>query len=168
MENSPKSKIPNIEKIISAGALLIMTIITVDQVFNRYVLENSLDWSEELARYLFIWSVYVGCSYATYKDRHLEVTILRTVCNGKFARPLTLFSLFCTFAFCALVTIVGVKFILFLASTGQNTPALEISAYWVYLCMPVGFGFMGLRVLERMWWIITGQIDPTNVDIIKE
>ncbi|CAG36240.1 TRAP transporter small permease [Desulfotalea psychrophila] len=164
----PKSKIPNIEMLISSGALVVMTVITVVQVFNRYVLQNSLDWSEELARYLFIWAVYVGCSYAVYKDRHLEVTILRTICNGKFARSLTLLSLTLNLLFCIFVTVVGIKFVLFLASTGQKTPALEISAYWVYLSMPFGFGMMGLRVIERIWWIMTGKIDPTAVDIIKE
>lgn len=165
MKSTPKSIFPSIEMVIASVSLLMMTGITVVQVFNRYVLQSSLDWSEELARYLFIWSVYVGCSYATQMDRHLEVTILRTVFGGKFSRPITILASILTFAFCIFATVLGIKFVIFLAGTGQKTPALEVSAYWVYLCMPVGLGFMGLRTLERLYWILTGKINPTEIEI---
>ncbi len=165
MKGSPKSMIPSIEMVIASVSLLMMTGITAVQVFNRYVLQSSLDWSEELARYLFIWAVYVGCSYATQMDRHLEVTIVRTLFKGKFARPVTILASVFTLAFCIFATVMGVKFVIFLASTGQKTPALEIHAYWVYLCMPVGLGFMGLRTIERLWWLITGKIDAAEVEI---
>ncbi len=164
-KDSPKSVIPSVEMVIASVSLVMMTGITAVQVFNRYVLQSSLDWSEELARYLFIWSVYVGCSYATQMDRHLEVTIIRTVFKGRFARPVTILASLCTLAFCIFATVLGVKFLVFLAGTGQKTPALEISAYWVYLCMPVGLGFMALRTFERMWWIITGKIDAAEIEI---
>lgn len=165
MKSTPKSMIPDVEMVIASVSLVMMAGITAVQVFNRYVLQSSLDWSEELARYLFIWAVYVGCSYATQMDRHLEVTILRTVFKGRFARPLSILASLITVFFCAFATILGVKFVIFLAGTGQKTPALEVSAYWVYLCMPVGLGFMGLRTLERLWWLITGKINPAEIEI---
>jgi C4-dicarboxylate transporter DctQ subunit len=165
MKSTPKSMIPSVEMVIASVSLVMMAGITAIQVFNRYVLQSSLDWSEELARYLFIWAVYVGCSYATQMDRHLEVTILRTVFKGKFARPITILASLITVFFCVFSTILGIKFVIFLAGTGQKTPALEISAYWVYLCMPVGLGFMGLRTLERLWWLITGKINPAEIEI---
>ena len=43
------------EEIFSSLSLAAMTLLIAVQVFQRYVLQNSLDWSEELARYLFIW-----------------------------------------------------------------------------------------------------------------
>ncbi|WP_028584553.1 TRAP transporter small permease [Desulfogranum mediterraneum] len=164
MRTPPKSSIPSVEKLISSLALVMMTGITAIQVFNRYVLQNSLDWSEEMARYLFIWAVYVGCSYATQADRHLEVTVIRNIFGARLARFATICASLCTIAFCLFVTVLGVKFVIFLASTGQKTPALEIQAYWVYLCMPVGMGFMTIRTIERLWWVITGKIDPAPLD----
>lgn len=165
MKDTPKSMIPSVEMVIASVSLVMMTGITAVQVFNRYVLQSSLDWSEELARYLFIWAVYVGCSYATQMDRHLEVTIIRTLFKGKLARPVTILASIFTLGFCIFATILGVKFIIFLAGTGQKTPALEINAYWVYLCMPVGLGFMGIRTAERLWWIITGKINAAEIEI---
>ncbi len=165
MKSTPKSMIPSVEMVIASVSLVMMAGITAVQVFNRYVLQSSLDWSEELARYLFIWAVYVGCSYATQMDRHLEVTIIRTIFKGKFARPVTILASFITVIFCLFSTILGIKFVIFLAGTGQKTPALEISAYWVYLCMPVGLGFMGIRTMERLWLLITGKINPAEIEI---
>ena len=165
MKSTPKSMIPDVEMVIASVSLVMMAGITAVQVFNRYVLQSSLDWSEELARYLFIWAVYVGCSYATQMDRHLEVTIIRTMFKGKFARPVTILASLITVVFCVFATVLGIKFVIFLAGTGQKTPALEISAYWVYLCMPVGLGFMGLRTLEKLWLLITGKINPAEIEI---
>ena len=50
-----KSIISRAEEIISSMSLAAMVVIISVQVFQRYVLQYSLDWSEELARYLFIW-----------------------------------------------------------------------------------------------------------------
>ncbi|SCX96112.1 TRAP transporter small permease [Desulfoluna spongiiphila] len=165
MIKSTKSIINRSEEIFSSLALVMMTGITVVQVFNRYVLQNSLDWSEEIARYLFIWAVYVGCSYATQMNRHLEVTVIRNMFGGKFARPVTILAHLCTVVFCACATFWGIKFIMFLSSTGQKTPALEVQMYWVFLSVPVGMGLMALRTLERLWGVITGKYDPSIMEI---
>ncbi len=165
MIKSTKSIINRCEEIFSSLALVMMTGITVVQVFNRYVLQSSLDWSEEISRYLFIWAVYVGCSYATKMNRHLEVTIARSMFGGKFAKPVTIASYICTIVFCVCATVWGINFVLFLSSTGQKTPALEVQMYWVFLSIPVGMGLMALRTLERLWGVITGKFDPAIIEI---
>jgi TRAP-type C4-dicarboxylate transport system permease small subunit len=136
-----------------------MTVLIAVQVFNRYVLQSSLDWSEELARYLFIWSVYVGCSFATQRDRHLEVTVMRNLFGAKVAKFVTVAAYICTIAFCVMVTIWGAQMIHFLAGTGQKTPALEVQMYWVYLSLPIGMGFMALRTAQRLLSIFRGEVD---------
>ena len=165
MTQSIKSVINRTEEIFSSVSLLMMTGITVIQVFNRYVLQNSLDWSEEFARYLFIWAVYVGCSYASQMNRHLEVTVVRNMAGGKFAKPITIAAYVCTIIFCVCATVWGIQFVMFLSSTGQKTPALEIQAYWVFLSVPVGMGLMALRTAERIYGLITGKIKPPTIDI---
>ncbi len=165
MIKSTKSIISRSEEIFSSLSLVMMTCITVVQVFNRYVLQNSLDWSEEIARYLFIWAVYVGCSYATQMNRHLEVTVVRNMFGGKFAKPVTIAAYLCTILFCVCATVWGIKFVMFLSNTGQKTPALEIQAYWVFLSVPVGMGLMAFRTMERLWGVITGKINPASIEI---
>ncbi len=157
-----KSLIFRLEEVVSSFCLSMMIVIISVQVFRRYVLQSSLDWSEELARYFFIWAVYIGCSFATKEDRHLEVTILRHVNKGKWAKPITTIAYVLTIIFCGLVTVWGTQMVLFLVKTGQKTQALEISMFWIYIAIPLGMGLMCLRTCERLWLLLTGKIDPTG------
>ncbi|WP_041721723.1 TRAP transporter small permease [Maridesulfovibrio salexigens] len=152
-----KNLFDKVEGVVSSTCLAGMALIIAVQVFMRYVLQSSLDWSEELARYLFIWSVYVGCSYATQKDRHLEVTILRSF-GPNIAKYVTLAAYICTIGFCVCTSVWGFQMADFLAGTGQKTPALEIQMYWVFLSVPVGMGLMAIRTAQRVLSIIRGDI----------
>ena len=154
-----KNFLDKVEGVVSSACLGGMALIIAVQVFQRYVLQSSLDWSEELARYLFIWSVYVGCSYATQKDRHLEVTILRNFFGETVAKYVTLAAYIATIGFCVAVTIWGFQMVNFLAGTGQKTPALEIQMYWVFLSVPVGMGLMAIRTGQRILSILRGEVD---------
>lgn len=151
------------EEVVSSTCLAGMTLIIAIQVFQRYVLQSSLDWSEELARYLFIWSVYVGCSFATHKDRHLEVTIMRNLFGAGVAKFVTIAAYICTIGFCLFVAYWGAQMVLFLDGTGQKTPALEIQMYWVFLSVPVGMTLMAIRTAQRLFAIFRGEIDFTTM-----
>lgn len=63
----------NIEKILCVVLLAAMSILIVVQVFFRYALNNSLSWTEELSRYMFIWLIYIGISYGVKMDKHICV-----------------------------------------------------------------------------------------------
>ena len=46
------------------------------QVFMRYVINAPFSWSEELARYMFIWLVYLGAYVAVIRNAHVGVDYL--------------------------------------------------------------------------------------------
>lgn len=60
--------------------LLYVVIITVcfAAVIFRYLLNDSLTWAEELARYLFIAMVFLGGAYVIAEDGHLRMDVLYT------------------------------------------------------------------------------------------
>ena len=151
MSNYVYNLVSKIEEVISSLCIGLMTIAITMQVFNRYVLQNSLDWSEELGRYLFIWAVYVGCSYAIQEDRHLEVTIIREYTGPRLKKAILAIAYGLTIIFCLFCVVYGIQMIQLLISTGQKTPALEIKMYWVFASVPVGLGLMALRTAMRLW-----------------
>ena len=55
--------------ILLAGMALIMGI----QVFSRFALKTSLSWTEELTRYLFIWSGFISVSYCTKRCISIKI-----------------------------------------------------------------------------------------------
>ena len=57
----------NLEEALLIALLVTMTLLMGLQVFSRYILNASLSWSEELTRYLFIWSGFLSISYCIKK-----------------------------------------------------------------------------------------------------
>lgn len=63
----------NVEEFLLVILLLAMTLIMGVQVFFRYALGMSLSWSEELTRYLFIWSGFLSVSYCSKKCLSIKI-----------------------------------------------------------------------------------------------
>jgi C4-dicarboxylate transporter, DctQ subunit len=135
------------EEITSSVALSLMAVIIIVQVFQRYVIQHSLDWPEELARYLFIYAVYIGSSFAASGRRHLEVTIIRNVFGPKIGIVFTVLAYIITIFFCVLMFFWGIKMIYFVIESGQVAPALQFPMWIAYVCIPLGFSLMGFRTI---------------------
>lgn len=56
--------------------LLALVAVTFSQVVFRYLLEASLSWSEELARFLLMWLAALSTAYATRKRAHFALRFL--------------------------------------------------------------------------------------------
>ena len=68
-----------VERLIDVTAITVFTgifLCVLAQVVFRYVFNNPLTWSEELARYLFIWCAFLGWIIASRHDSHLAMTYL--------------------------------------------------------------------------------------------
>ena len=62
------------EEALSSFLLALMVVTSILQVFFRYCVSYSLDWPEEMGRYLFIALVYIGSGYAERENKHLSIT----------------------------------------------------------------------------------------------
>lgn len=145
-----------IEEILSSLFLGGMILIIAIQVFNRYVLQSSLSWSEELGRYLFIWAVFIGCSYASLEDRHLAVTVLRNYVRPRIKILIIGLSCLLTIFFCVFCAYYGIKMLSLLNATGQQAQTMDIKIYYAYLSIPVGFILMALRNVQLIWQLFKG------------
>ena len=54
------------EDVLAVILMSAATLIIVIQVIMRYLFKNSLSWSEEMARYLFVWMTFISISYGIY------------------------------------------------------------------------------------------------------
>lgn len=60
----------------------VLIIACVMQVFFRFVLNNSLTWTEELARYCFVWMHMIGASLLIETRGHATVTVILDLLHG--------------------------------------------------------------------------------------
>lgn len=136
----------HLEEGIIAFLMSITSIIVFLQVIMRFVFRNSLTWSEELARYLFIWMIYIGVSYGVKERSHLAVDALDSL-FGKKGRLITNMIVdFCLLAFMLVMTYFGFD-IVFRAT--RISAALGVPMKYVYLAPVVGFGLSIIRIIQR-------------------
>ncbi len=62
-------------KIAVISCVLSIALIVSASIFFRYVLNNSITWSEEIAKYLMVWMVFVGAPVAMVQSRHIAIEI---------------------------------------------------------------------------------------------
>ena len=141
-----------------------MTIIIFIQVIMRYVMRNSLVWSEELARYLFIWLIYMGISYGAKIMKHIKIEAALGLFPKK-VRPFIViigdvlflgFSLFITYtAFTVVQRQIGL---------GQKSPAIHMPMWIIYAAPMVGFALASIRQIQTILYRVKklkvgGEID---------
>ena len=68
---------------IGGIAILIMTLIVLLQIVMRYFFNSPLTWSEEIARYIFIYITFLGAGILVYERGHLFVEVLFNKIQGK-------------------------------------------------------------------------------------
>jgi TRAP-type C4-dicarboxylate transport system permease small subunit len=128
---------------IEAAAIVILvtslTAVTFAQVITRYLLNNPLIWSEEAARYLFVWVSMIGAALAIREGGHFGLDLL--------IRPMPQLKP----VLGPLVTLVMVVFLIILLKTGIDETRLAARQWamtfpmrmdWAYLALPVGAALM--------------------------
>ena len=140
----------HLEEAILVPMLAFSACIIFLQVIMRYVFSNSLSWSEELARFLFVWEVWLGIAYATKRKSQLRITILRDRLNSS-KLPFKLIEtivMIVWFSFGIFLIVVGFDMCEKVAVLGQKSTALRIPMQYVYAGIPLGALLMNIRLLE--------------------
>ena len=80
-----------------------MVIIIAYQVIMRYIFAHAHSWSEELARYLFIYDVMIGAAIDIRRNSHLQIDILINLMKPKVRTILTIIATLAGMVFMDLV-----------------------------------------------------------------
>lgn len=131
--------------------LILLSISTVMivfiQVFMRYVLGESLTWSEEVARYVFIWMIYVGISYGVKKEKHLGVDAFPMMFEEKGKIIIDMIASFSFLLFAVIMTYYGFDIVL---KVTRESAALELPLEWVYAAPVVGMILTSIRLIQKL------------------
>ena len=92
---------------VCVGLLAVIFVIMVLQVTCRYVLGSPLVWSEELARYLYIWVCFLGAPVALRRGNHIAITLFVDLLPRKLARAISVFWHLVAFLFLVELAIQG-------------------------------------------------------------
>jgi len=121
-----------------AGVLLaVVVVIVLIQVFGRYVLQMSLSWPEELARYVLVWLTIFGVAAAAATRSQIVVDTILELVSPRARRVMEGLG-----ALAGLVAVVLLVWtsqpLLFGPASRSTSPATGIPSFWIYLAIPIG------------------------------
>jgi C4-dicarboxylate transporter, DctQ subunit len=144
----------SVEEWIVSAILGVMVVVIFAQVVARYVFGSSFTWSEELARYAFIWLVFVGLGAVTLRGEHIVVDALTARLPDAARRVATQAVHAIVFAVNVLVIVAAVRMVYVLEELGQSSPALGLPMWTVYAAAPVGLAVASARLIQvsvQLW-----------------
>ena len=138
--------------------ICVMAALVFFQVVMRYVFSSPVSWSDEIAVYAMLWSVYLSTSWAVRERAHIRVMNLINAFPKKMSLCLTVFSDTIWFLFVLFLTYQSVLLDLSMWEMRFESPVLGISQKWPYLCLVFGFGLMSLRIIQVYYrWFRHGE-----------
>ncbi len=148
-KTSPKSERLNFWDILLAFLLGSLVVIMFIQVFFRYVLNNSLSWSEELAKYLFVWMTFLGAALCLRDKAHIGVDYFLSLLPVQIQQAVQRFNLVLISVFSGVVAVTGFAWVVRIR--GTETPALGWPLNTVfYGALPVGSVLMLFYGIRRL------------------
>lgn len=134
-----------------------MTLIVTLGIVARYILLISIPWTEELSRYLMIWTAFIAFGVAYRKRELIAVRLLVDRLPQKLMQTTAFISdLLCSF-FLVLVIVYGWK--LSIVNNNQVSAAARIPMSIIYSAIPIGCTLCLLFTLES----ITNFLKPKTI-----
>ena len=130
--------------ILVLGAVLLTVLVatTLLQVLSRYVLRQPFDWTEEAARYIFVWVGMLGAGIAAKDRAHFFVDLLLERMSPRLGKYVTVVTGVVSSTFLLAVSWAALE--LALSNGVQDSPVLTIPMSVPYFAIPVGLGLMAL------------------------
>ena len=130
--------------------------VTLDGVFFRFVLNSSLQWSDEIAVWAMIWMVWLGAVSIMRKWEHVHIPAFLRLLPVKVRMFLVPFAKVLTLVCLLLLTWYGWQ--VFGGTFHMRSPSTGVSTKWVKLAIPVGAASMALCVAQLIVEDIQGIV----------
>ena len=135
--------------------MAIMVAAVAVQVFFRFVIGDPLSWTEELARYAFVWITFLGAAVAYRHRAHIVVDIMLHLVPTR-ARALLAWVVE---GLVAVALVILIREGLRMVETTSNVRAtmLQIPMSYIYAAIPVSAALMLVYQVERLVGVLRSR-----------
>jgi C4-dicarboxylate transporter DctQ subunit len=141
-----------LSRTVEAAVVAISTVIVgvvVVEVGLRYLFSSSLIFTEELARYLMVWVVFLGSAIAVRDGAHIRISMLLNRLPPSVQRWVTVIAEVLTLVFLSIIVVEGVRILP--KQLSQIPATFDVPLFYFYLAIPVGSLLMMIFLLPRLW-----------------
>ena len=154
-----KKFLDNFEGYCCVVFLAMMSIVVFVQVVFRWI-GASLPWTEEVSRYLLVWTTFMGGAYGVKTHAHIGVEAFTLLLPKKIKKVLAILVMICGIILCCVIFYFGVRLVRLNFSIMQLTPAMRMPIAYMYLAIPIGMTCFILRYIINIY----GAIKDFNKD----
>lgn len=140
----------NLEEFILIILLGSMTLLMGIQICSRYIFNNSLSWSEELTRYMFIWSGFISVAYCIKKWISIKIDQIINMFPKHIYVWFQLLLNLILFIFFIYMAIHAFEYLQMSIASQQKSPALGLPMYVVQAAPLVGFTLAAIRSFQQI------------------
>lgn len=116
--------------------MMAMAVLVFTNVVTRYLFGFSVNWSEEVSRFLMIWVAYLGAGLAMREGRHVAIEYFQGLLPARFTPYARGLVAVLVLAFLVTLAYLGLQLAQF--AWRQRTPVLGLPQGMIYLAIPIG------------------------------
>ena len=128
--------------------LVVLCAVTLLGVVDRYLLHTGIGWTEELARFLLIWTSLLSAAVVTYHSGHFSVRFLVDMFPAGLCRVLDTLMTLVDIGVLLAVFWLGVRVTSIMRM--QSSPGMQLTMSWVYVSLPLAMGAMVLFLILQV------------------
>ena len=121
---------------------------------SRHVLDDPPTWTEEIARYVFTWQIFLGAALAFGRGTHIVVDIVLAAAGPRVRRALAVLSSLACLALLLPLVKLGIAMVELTSNTFAAASGLNIGV--VYAALPVGAAIGATYVLLNLAILLRG------------
>lgn len=141
-----------------------IAVVVAAGVFWRYVLNDSLTWSEELAKFMMVWLVFVGAPIALRVGDHVAIHIFPDALPERLRSVLMVSISLLVVWFCGVLTIESSSFA-WNARTQVMIAIGDFSMLWIFASIPFGAVAMFLVSIQQTLEHLQNALRPGSAKI---
>ena len=153
-----------LEEIILLILLVLMTCIMGIQIVSRYVFQNSLTWSEELVRYMFVWSAFLGIPFCIKHGLSIKVDQFRNLFPIPLQKVLMYIDKIIIFLLFLVLFIYSFTVVKATYLSGQTSPAMQLPMWTVQISVTVSSLLSMIRSIQNLSHLVRGKIKLEQKD----
>ncbi len=142
--------------VVSVGILIIPVSL---QIFSRYTaLIPSYIWTEEMARFFFIWMIMLGAMIGIRDSTHFDIDLFPNL-SPRANAVLKLFAHTGILVFALVFVWYGIKFVQF--GWNQHSELAELPMWYIFIAWPISGAtwllFLGPQVRDNLRTLVDGE-----------
>lgn len=144
-----------IENTIAVVSMATVSLLVFGNVVSRYGFSYTPIWSEELSRFLVVWSIFIGVAIGVRKNQHIGVDAIIRFLPHKLKLASEVLLNLIGVVVIGILVFNSLEFIQHTREYEQLSPAMRIPMYIPYIAMPVGLSLSIVHFIHNIVKLFT-------------